>query len=182
MECENILFVDTHDKLNFFMETLTNGDKLFQSFIPLAGTKLECYGTSSDVYMDYVEIVNPMNELLQIKFYTYDTPCIEFCKKLSSRFNVNLELYYYNQDCDFSGKIHIHRNQIVRDERYSYFQGIYLNRREEFWELIYPSFDNRLIFMEFVNRTSLHIVGDDFYKLKNLYDEFLFADKFNKAI
>ena len=113
-----------------------------------------------------------------MRFYTYQTPCIEFVKKIAGRFNINVELFYYNEGGEFSGKIQIYRNQLVKNEKYSYWQGIYLNKRSEFWELIYPTFDTKLSFMEFLLQKNIHTLETDFNKLKLLYDEFLFCNLF----
>ena len=68
--------------------------------------------------------------------------------------------------------------KLVKNEKYSYLQGIYLNKRSEFWELIYPTFDTKLSFMEFLLHKNIHTLETDFNKLKLLYDEFLFCNLF----
>ena len=178
VECENVLFIYAKEKNFFFTETLNNGIKLFESFIPLSQTKLECYGTSSDVYIEYIDTSFLNDNVIKLRFYTYQTPCIEFVKKIAGRFNINVELFYYNEGGEFSGKIQIYRNQLVKNEKYSYWQGIYLNKRSEFWELIYPTFDTKLSFMEFLLQKNIHTLETDFNKLKLLYDEFLFCNLF----
>ncbi len=183
MECENNLFVhvETDERKEYFMNILSNNIKLFESFVPLSQTKLECYGTSSDVYIEYIDIEFVM-DLICLKFYTYQTPCINFCKKLAARYNINIELVYYTEYNDSAGKLHIHRNQIVKNEMYSYFQGVYFNNKDNFWELVYPYFTINSTFMEFILEKKLSITESDFNRLKYLYDEFLFCNDFNKII
>ena len=181
MECQNVLFIytDSLEKKHFFMEKLKS-QKLFETFIPLSQSKLECYGTSSDVYIEYVEVEYFLDNIIKLTFYTYLTPCIDFSKKLASRYNVNVELIYYNQGDDFSGKIQIYRNQVVRDEKYSFWQGLYLNDTENFWINIYSTFNIKLSFMEFILQRNLHILDRDFNKLNYLYDDFLLSNLFEK--
>ena len=183
MECENNLFIhiETDERKDYIMNILSNNIKLFESFIPLSQTKLDCYGTSSDVYIEYIDI-KLVTDFIHLKFYTYLTPCLDFCKKLASIYNVNIELVYYNEYSDFSGKLHIHRNQIVKDERYSYLQGVYFNNKDNFWELVYPYFTINSTFIEFVLEKKLSVTESDFKRLNCLYDEFLFCNDFNKII
>ena len=182
-ECENNLFIhaETDERKDYFMNILNNSDRLFESFIPLSQTKLECYGTSSDVYIEFIEVEIVM-DLICLKFYTYQTPCIEFVKRLAGRYSLNIQLHYNNQEDDFSGEISIYRNQLIKDHRYSYFQGVYFNNRDSFWELVYKDFNESLSFMDFLLAKRLSLNENDFNKLKKLYDEFLFCSKFENTI
>jgi hypothetical protein len=178
MECENCLFIylDDGEKKDYFIRTLNTNDKLFEAFIPLFESKLECYGTSSDVYIEYID-VDFLAHCISLTFYTYETPCIEFCKKLASRYNFNIELKYYNELADFAGKLQIYRNQIVK-ECYGYLQGIYFNKKDKFWELIYSTFNSKTTFIDFFLEKRLKLNEDDFNKLKQNYDEFLLCSQF----
>lgn len=182
-ECENNLFIhaETDERKEYFMNILNRSDKLFESFIPLSQTKLECYGTSSDVYIEYIE-VKLVLDLIILKFYTYQTPCIEFAKRLAGRYSLNVQLHYYNEESDFSGEVSIYRNQLMKEEHYSYLQGVYFNNRESFWQKAYEKFNESWAFMDFILAKGLSMNENDFNRLKRLYDEFLFCGYFNKTI
>lgn len=136
MECENILFIhfDEPAKKDYFLETFTNSEKLFEGFINYFSTKLETYGTDSDVYNEYVEIEMCSDDMVKLVFYTHKFPCIEFCRRFSWVYSLNTQLIYYNQEADFSGRFSMFRNQNTLDEKYNYLQGLYTLDNDRFWE------------------------------------------------
>jgi hypothetical protein len=180
MICENNLFIQTNspEKKEYFMKILEEATVLFQSLIPLNGTKKECYGTDSDIYLEYItfDIADP--DVINLIFYTHDTPCIEFCKRLAGYYSVNVQLVYFNEENNYSGKIDIYRNQLVRDERYTYWQGMYVYNFDIFWERIDVLFENETNFMELLRKNNLCVLGKDFEQLKYQFEEYTLFRQF----
>ena len=98
--CENNLFVECKSsvKKEYLLEFINNEVLLFKSFINLGlgETLKEGYGTDSDVYLEYIEIAEIFDNVLHFKFYTHDSPCVEFTKRFSAKYSVNVQLIYYN--------------------------------------------------------------------------------------
>jgi hypothetical protein len=138
--CENNFFVDCGSivKRDYLLEFINNEVLLFKSFINLGPgeTLKEGYGTDSDVYLEYIEIAEIQNNVLHLKFYTHDSPCIQFTKRFSAKYSVNVQLIYYNSELNFSGKLSIHNQQIVLDEIWKYHQGLYYTDKDRFWDSI----------------------------------------------
>ena len=132
--CENKLFINCIDqqRTNGFMEILSSENlHFFQSLIPLEPnqTKLEAYGTDSDVYTDYIDFHQEHNDFY-ITVYTHDTPCIQFCQRLSKRYSISVQLVYYNEELNFSGKF-----QNEQLHQWGFYEGLYLTDPDRFWEL-----------------------------------------------
>jgi hypothetical protein len=178
MEVQNILFIqfDCLEKKEYFMETFSNSEKFFESFIPYFSTKLETYGTSSDVYTEFIEF-EMINDTVKLEFYTYQNPCIEFCKRFSWVHGLNIQLIYYSYHQDYSGRFNMYRNQNVLNEIYSYYQGMYFFDQDRFWEEITNEFNKKYSFMEFIQKIKLHNFPD-FKKLNQMYSEFLLIASF----
>ena len=187
MVCENNLFIQTSsvEKKDFILNKLNNGIKLFETLIPLYGTKEDCYGTSSDVFIEYIIFdidIDPC--IISMIFYTHDTPCIPFCIKIAGMYNLNLQLVYYNEEINFSGQVSIHLNQTIKDEYHGYHQGMYLYNTDLFWETrheyceTFLNFENPLL--NFIHQTKIFLTEKDFIKLKNKFDEFLLFKQFEK--
>jgi len=182
--CENNLFIqfDTSEKKDYFLRIFENTDNilLFESFIQLTGTKQECYGTSSDVYMEYVTFDISDSDIISIIFHTYEYPCLEFCKRLAGKYSVNTQLVYFNEESNYSGKIEIYRHQVIRDEMYSYWNGLYVFHYDIFWERLndlFTSCESRT-FMELLQKNSINVLGKDLSLLKYRFDEFNLSNQF----
>jgi hypothetical protein len=120
------------------LDILENNTLFFQAFIPCGNdSKLECYGTESDVYIENIIIEN--SEILYLTVYTYDNPCIPFCNKLAQVYGLNIQNVYYNNVLDFSGKWQIYSNQIIFNEGWNYIQGLYFTNNDLFWETVQES-------------------------------------------
>ena len=184
--CENILFIqfDTPEKKDYFLGVFENieNNVFFQSFIPLTGTMVECYGTDSDVYIENVTFDISDNDIISILFYTHDNPCIPFCKKLCMYYNVKIQLVYFNEEQNFAGKINIDCNEIVKHESYNYWQGIYVLKDSVFWESVHELFEEipAKTFMEFLQKSNIHIIQKDFHELKNQFDTYNLLNQFKK--
>ena len=143
--CENKLFIECkcYEKKEYFMEILNSDNILFfQSFITPGEyeTKLDAYGTESDVYTDKIDL-HIEGTLVYCTLYTLETPCGAFCKRLASKYSVNVQLVYFNIERNFSGKLCLYSHQVVLDEKWTYFQGLYFNDREYFWDHVGESFE-----------------------------------------
>jgi hypothetical protein len=178
--CENVLFIhtDSNYKKEYFIGMLNESIVLFETFVTLNGSRYECYGTSSDVYIEYIDI-KIEDDVITLLFYTYDNPCIEFCKKFAAKYSISVQLTYYNEESGYSGKLDIYRNQVVRNERCSYWQGMYMYSFK-FWENIYRLFENEIDFMEMIKKNNLHILNEEFLQLKRKFDEYILCKGFEK--
>jgi hypothetical protein len=186
MACENHLIVqfDSIEKKDYLFEKLNNGIKLFETFIPCSSTRMECYGTSSDVYIEYITVEIVCEKVLKLVFHTHETPCIEFCKRFCALYNVNIQLMYLNEENNYSGKYFIHFNQIVKNEIFNYYQGLYMYDRDLFWENINGLFENNVSknFMEFLKEKDLHILESDQRELKYRFDSVCMVNEFQNFL
>jgi len=182
--CENNLFIqfDTPEKKDYFLKILedTNNVHLFQSFVPIFESKKESYGTDSDVYIEYVTFDISDSDVINIIFHTHESPCIEFCKRLAGKYSVNVQLAYFNQESNFSGKIDIFYNQLVKNEMYTYWQGLYILNYDLFWERLGEFFESvpAKTFMEFLQKNNMIIYQNDFSKLNYHFDEYNLMNQF----
>ena len=186
MACENNLFIhfDNLDKKNYFLNLFENSDKLFQTLIPLNGTKLECYGTDSDVYLEYITFDICDTNVISLVFFTNENPCIPFCKKVCGYYGVNIELVYFNEESNFSGKFCIHLQQITKNELYNYWQGLYILHTDLFWEITHLllATNTSNSFMEFLQDKNLNLLQKDFMELKYKFDEMILFEQFKKLM
>ncbi len=185
MACENNLFIhfDNFDKKQYFLNRFQEHDKLFESLIPLHGTKLECYGTDSDVYFDFITFDICDESVINLVFFTNEYPCIPFCKKICGLYNVSIELVYLNQDNNFSGKFCMHLQQITKNEVSSYWQGLYNYYLDIFWENI-PSlletYNGESTFTDFLHNNNLFLSEDHFIEISHKFDEILLFNQFKR--
>lgn len=137
--CENNIYIECPQNVkNQLLYILENNTLFFQAFIPCNNeSKLEYYGTESDVYIENILIED--SDILYLTVYTYDNPCIPFCNKLAQLYNLNIQNVYYNSELDFSGKWQINCNQIIFNEGWNYIQGLYYTNLDLFWETVKES-------------------------------------------
>jgi hypothetical protein len=181
--CENNLFIQCHtvEQKDYFIHILSNGTHLFQSFIYLQGTKLECYGTASDVYIEYTTIdIDTDPCMLSLLFHTHDLPPLEFCKKLAIEYTVNIQLVYFNQENNYSGEFRMKDNRVSGNTIDSYYQGLYVFERDRFWENIPDSFEESetLNYEEYLSKMNIRLENMDNQKVKDLYYQFLLEKQF----
>jgi len=177
--CENNLFIHTGNK-EHLLNILENSQKLFEGLVPLIGTKKECYGVDSDVYMDYVTFdTTDSDDLISLIFYTYEAPCLEFCKKLCLIYSVNVQLVYFNKDYNFSGNFKINNGVINKDILYSYWEGMYLLKFGLFWEIIPKTF-KVTTFMEYYKLLKINMSESHIIDLKKRFDYFILLRQFEK--
>jgi len=182
MSCENNLFVQCANMeiKDHFMNLLSDGIKLFETFVPLTGSKLECYGVDSDVYIEYIFIEMVSEKVINLKFFTHNFPCIEFCKRLSARFSVNIQLVYLNETNNYSGQFRIFSNQIVKNDLFSYWQGMYIYKNDDFWEKLPETFEKYQNFMELISNLNISIPENELNILKTQFDEQLLFKQFER--
>jgi len=184
--CENILFIKCKsiDHKEKIVNILSNGIKLFESFIILEGTKLECYGTSSDVYIEYINVELFFDELLiKLTFTTYETPPLHFCKSISFHYNIDVQLLYFNEENNYSGKLCITNNKITCDQIFNYYQGLYENDKDRFWEEIEKSFEFIHInekYEDYIKKNNFNLTSMDYSNLKRLFDQYLLLKNFER--
>jgi hypothetical protein len=177
MLCENDLYIEVHTVEEFekLLNLLGDAELLFQTFVPLTGTKKECYGTESDVYLEH-NFSEHYDNILHFTFYTHDTPCINFCTQLTQLYNVSIQLIYFNEKFDISGELNIHHS-VTKYTHYGYLQGVYIHKPDLFWGIIEFTFE-RSTFMEFLEKRKLHVFENDFKKLNTLFDKYIVFTSF----
>ena len=168
--CENIILVHSEPlKIQYLLEILQNSPKslFFETFITLGNseTKKEGYGTDSDIYTEYIEIdIHP--DLLKFVIYTNDTPCIEFVKRFAMKYSLQIQMIYYNSEFNFSGKIVINNYQIILNEQWNYFQGLYFTDEDRFFNEIINSFEGYTSFQTWCSDHPLNTCPEDYNKLQ----------------
>jgi len=183
-ECENHLFIKfkTNDHREHIIAILSNGIKLFESFIILQGTKLECYGTSSDVYIEYIHIdidIDPL--IIKLEFTTYESAPLRFCKSISFHYNLDIHLIYFNEKNNYSGRFCIDSNRLIKDEIYSYYQGIYIHDRDRFWneiEIHIQELKKEITYETYIENINLSLSDMDTVNLKNVFNKYQLFKKF----
>ena len=184
MACENNLFIqfDNVLKKDCFLKVLQESDKLFQSLVPLNGTKKDCYGTDSDVYLEYITFDICENNIINLIFHTNEYPCIPFCIKLCVIYNVNIELLYFNENNDYSGKFCVYLQQITINEMYTYWQGLYTLHLDLFWDsipLLLEMYQGET-FPQFLQNKNIKLSEKHFMEVKYRFDEMLLFKEFSK--
>ena len=168
------------------LDLLSVGNTLFQSLIPLDGCKKECYGVSSDVCFDAVVYDIDLDEtVISLVFATYETPCIVWATKVANRYNISVQLLFFNLDEDFSGKFSIHWHQIVINVRHSYWYGIYMYQEDLFWETIPDTLsllDPKTVHFEtYITAHGLNKMRyDDLSQLHKIFGEWAISSMFEK--
>jgi hypothetical protein len=169
MICENNLFikVDSVEKKDYFLSLLNDSFLFFESFIPFSEENyFTCYGTNTKVYIDDVVFDITYDQHVINCIFKTDAPCINFCIKLAGRWSSNIQLTYYNDIEDYSGQFKIYRNQIVKNDIFSYWQGMYIYNFDLFWELLESFFGNHLNFEELVVLRRVQFSEKHFMEIK----------------
>lgn len=179
--CENNLIMQCQsiEHKDHILLILSNGIYLFQSFIILNGTKLECYGTDSDIFLENVILdLHDDPIFISLYFYTHELPPLEFCKKISFEYNVNIELVYFNKENNYSGKVRIKDKRVCCNEIISYYQGLYTYEQDMFWENIEDSFEGEYNWDLLYGKLNISILSMDLEKVKSLFNEHLLLKQF----
>jgi hypothetical protein len=181
--CENIMFLKclNEEHKENIMRILSEGVKLFESFIILQGTKIECYGTSSDVYIEYIQIDHNFSEtIIKIDFTTYETAPLQFCKNLSHVYSLDIQLIYFNEINNYSGKFCVEKGKVNCNEILSYYQGLYIYIRDRFWTEIENSFQENENYNVYIQRINICLYDMDTHYLKDLFDKYNLFKSFEK--
>lgn len=95
-------------------------------------TNCEYWGTKWDISVE--EAVNDIRDNeITLSFSSAWSPPINFCKLLSEKYKVQVDIFYSEGGSDFTGKTIIKNGQIISDECYNYLEGLYHLSNEEFW-------------------------------------------------
>lgn len=134
------------DKVNAFLETPEEMRKPHQGlFLTLIGlpegvteitddnwydTNLSRLGTKWDIFppmnVDYTE------GFLFMTFDTAWTPPSKFCEELAKQYDVTVEIIYMEQGNDFCGKEVYDINGSLEQSEYSYMEGLYHFKEDDF--------------------------------------------------
>lgn len=140
---------------------------------------IERYGTKWDVAMsDAIVSKQRINSNIEEITMTFDTawsPPIAFCTNLSKLYpDVEIRLFYSESGSDFSGEFIVSKESGVEDNQFGYYDGLYILRKEVWWESIeycieYAIEENES-FEDFILSHS-YISEDDIDTLKGIYRE-----------
>lgn len=184
MNCENNVFIkfDSTEKKDYFLNALNDSFLFFESFIPFSETDyFSCYGSNTKVYTDDVIFDITYDHLTINCIFKTDAPCIAFFIKLAARWSSNIQLIYYNDIEDYSGQFRIYRNQIVKNDCFSYWQGMYTYNFDLFWELLESFFEGRYMNFEELLRTKrVQFSEKHFMEIKSEYDNHSLVHQFER--
>jgi hypothetical protein len=97
MNCENNLFVNckTSIKKEYLLQLLQKQLLFFKTYINLENETLkQGYGTDLDIYIEHME-VEIFENVIHFKFYTNESPCIEFSKRFAAKYSVNVHVVQF---------------------------------------------------------------------------------------
>jgi len=191
------------EQKDYIINILSNGTFLFQSFINLENDEsnmspsdpnnnmspsdpnnnFENYGTAYDIYIDYTTIDIDIDDcMISILFYTHDRPPLEFCKKLSILYTLDIQMVYFNKENNYSGDFRVNNKKVTCDTIDSYYQGLYVYENNLFWETIQESFEeiNETNFEMYIQKINIRLENMDKHYLKSLFDNYFIIKQFQK--
>ena len=99
---------------------------------------------------------------------------IQFCNKLSTKYQVNIRLCYLNKELNYSGKYVIHNCNLVCNIQYSYWYGLYLFNYDKFWATVSEIFEYFIDFESLLKGFHLqNLEPRDLQQLHNHFTNFL---------
>jgi hypothetical protein len=104
---------------------------------------VEWFGTKWDV--TYEEACPEIDEnFISFSPATAWSPPLEFCKTLSKKFGVRVEIDYEEQGCDFWGKCMFRDGELESQEDYSYWEGAYIFSPYYFWDAMQDYYNDHI--------------------------------------
>ena len=95
---------------------------------------IEYWGTKWDIVAAYSNYHPSYHEdNIVINMETAWSPPIAFCKTLSQKYKVSVEITYTEQGMDFAGRFFIDEQGNENHEQYTYMEGVYKYDNEFFW-------------------------------------------------
>lgn len=109
---------------------INQNDKVI--FETLIGSTTENDWGTKDVSYEDSEFLFTENKIYLSPETEWDPP-IGFCLILSEKYNVTVDIIYYEIGNDFCGRIVIQGGEIVSKEEYEFMKGLYYLYRGHFW-------------------------------------------------
>ena len=132
---------------------------------------IEHLGCKWDIPFNDVSLDIWENEIY-MSFSSAWSPFIPACQKISSKFDVDVEIEYDENGCDFAGRYYIgNKGDIIERQDYSYMEGIYILRGiDDFLEEVVQYYIDDLLVDEDDNRVSLEKINEMFDFIDNAED------------
>ena len=167
----------------FVMSTLVPEDEEFEK-IKESGQYLlspytEFWGCKWDIHIHDGLITECTPTKIQLSPITAWSPPEPFCKRLSEKYGVDVEISFSEGGANFAGRSRYSNGKEIESVLYSYREGMYYLETESFWENTYS--DLEWMFCENPNITFDEVLGqmypfvkdeNDIKELNELYHNF----------
>ena len=168
---------------DLFMSTLVpeNGEfeKIKDGGHFLLSPYVEYYGTKWDFKVAECDTNTLEPTLIDFSVSTAWSPPEPFCKRLSEKYNVDVEISFSEPGCNFAGRSQYSNGEVIEDVTYSYREGMYYLENEIFWsdvdsDLEWMFCENPNITLDEVLGTMYPFITDkkDIETLTEIYNEY----------
>lgn len=134
MKDDDGLFVSTVGKKKSY------GDDWYNHNINEYGTKWDV--SKSDVYMDNRNLADNVGGHIMMSMDTAWSPPLEWCRKLSKKYKVDVYITYSEQGCDFYGEATYSNGDEGESYSAPYLEGIYHSGNDSFWSEVQLILEN----------------------------------------
>ena len=137
------------------------------------------YGTKWDFKVAECDTNTLEPTLIDFSVSTAWSPPEPFCKRLSEKYNVDVEVSFSEGGADFTGRSRYSNGEVIEDVTYSYREGMYYLENEVFWSDV--DSDLEWMFCENPNITLDEVLGtmypfitdeDDIKTLTEIYNDY----------
>lgn len=142
-------------------------------------SNIKYWGCKWDVPDDEVDPVFVDNNTIRLFIFTAWSPPIKFCEHLANKFDVDVQITFFEAGVNFSGRYEI-SNDHIEGYDCDYIEGLYRYDNDIFWHEIYDRIERSIEFSEtFEEFISSKNYLDDVEKreLKNIWDDCSIAIK-----
>jgi hypothetical protein len=153
--CENSISITGNiEQLKKDMQSIPEDYGLFKTLIGIDVSEeqyktdwyesnIRYWGTKWDVDISELHINYDESEIY-FSLSTAWSPPLNFCKVLSEKYGVDIEIEYSEGGCDFAGKGRYKNGIEVQMEEYYFIEGLYYLQKENFWNEIEWRIDNAI--------------------------------------
>ena len=155
-----------------FEEIKRTGNFILSPYVTYYGTKWDFKVTECDT-----NTLEPT--FIEFSVSTAWSPPEPFCKRLSEKYNVDVEVSFSEGGADFTGRSRYSNGEVIEDVTYSYREGMYYLENEVFWSDV--DSDLEWMFCENPNITLDEVLGtmypfitdeDDIKTLTEIYNDY----------
>ena len=119
---------DMKEFMNLFVPIEYNEETWYEDNIATWGTKWDIMIEDASI-----EFKNFNVPELHMEFQSAWSPVNKFLEKLAVKYQVNINNFYSEGGCDFTGVFECNENGVIRDETETYYYGYYKFDNNEFW-------------------------------------------------